>query len=92
MSVALISRLLKSEGCAAALLDVVAADVEDVAEELEVDDFDDDDGLDGLSPPHPVTATPTTRVVAASPAAVTDAFFTISPFECCPDLLAPRAT
>nr|BBX77596.1 hypothetical protein MFLOJ_13830 [Mycobacterium florentinum] len=78
-------------GCAA-LVDVGAAEDEDAADELDVDDFDDDAGLDDLSPPHPATATPTTRVVAAKPAAATDTFFTIGSLECRPDLLASRAT
>jgi hypothetical protein len=45
-----------------------------------------------LSLPHPVTAAPTTSVVAARPAAASDTFFTIDSFECRRDLLAPRAT
>jgi hypothetical protein len=92
MSVALISKLLKSEGCAP-LLDVGAADDDDAAaEEVDVDDFVDDDGPADLSLPHPVTAAPTTNVVAARAAAATDTFFTIDSFGCHRDLLASRAT
>jgi hypothetical protein len=55
---------------------VGAADDGD-AEGVDVDDDVDEDGLDDLLLPHPVTATPTARVVAAKPAAIADACTTI---------------
>ncbi|WP_301150297.1 hypothetical protein [Mycobacterium simiae] len=63
----LISSVLKSDGCAVALLDVAGDD--DAAELDEVDDFADDEGPAALSPPHPCSAAPTTKVVAARAAA-----------------------
>jgi hypothetical protein len=55
---------------------VGAADDDD-AEGVDVDDDVDEDGLDDLLLPHPVTATPTTRVAAAKPAAIVDTRITI---------------
>jgi hypothetical protein len=55
---------------------VGAADDGD-ADGVDVDDDVDEDGLDDLLLPHPVTATPTTRVVAAKPAAIVDTCITI---------------
>jgi hypothetical protein len=51
------------------VLDVGAADDGD-PEEVDVDDDVVDDGLDDLLLPHPVTATPTTRMLAPKPAAI----------------------
>ena len=65
MSVALISRPLKSPGAAAGLLELDAggADEGDAAD-VDADD-PDDAGLADLSLPHPVTAAPTTKPPAA---------------------------
>jgi hypothetical protein len=73
MSLGLISKLVYC--CAAPLLDVGAA--ADIAGAEDFDDVADDFGAGTVSPPHPVTAAPTTRVVAAKPAAVADICFTI---------------
>jgi len=91
-SVDLISKLLKSEGWAAPLLDVGAADDAD-ADDVEVLDAADDevdDGLDGLSLPQPVTAAPTSRVPATKAGAIIDTFSKIGSFAVRSQLAAYR--
>ena len=69
-------RVPVENGWAVPLVDVGPA--EDGAKEEELDDLADDDGGDDLSPPHPVSATLTARVVTVQPAAVIDICFTMS--------------
>jgi hypothetical protein len=60
------------------VLDVGAPDDGD-AEEVDVADDVVDGGLADLSLPHPVTATPTIRMLAAKPAAIIDTFVKMAP-------------
>jgi len=78
--VGLISKLPYSEGWAAPLLDVGAAD--DDAEEVDVGDDVVDGWVDDLLLPHPATATPATSMLAPKPAAITDVFITIDSLRC----------
>ena len=69
-----------------------AADDADADEGEVLDAADDvvDEGVDDLSLPHPVTATPTTRVLATKAGAIVDTFSKIGSFAVWSQLAATR--